>query len=95
LNLKFHTVEFEEFVLDSHRLEDLKAVWESELALNEKRDLTWSIMNQYNAIKGPTKNIINKANQTRTNAQNVFNQDEGQYGNLVRGNGMFKWANVK
>ena len=23
LNLKFHTVEFEEFVLDSHRMEDL------------------------------------------------------------------------
>lgn len=41
LNLKFHTVEFEEFVLDSHRLEDLKVVWGSTLALNEKRDISW------------------------------------------------------
>lgn len=95
LNLKFHTVEFEEFVLDSHRLEDTKAVWESALALNEKRDLTWSIMHQYNEIKGPTKTIINKANETRKKAQNVFNGDENAYNSLIRGNKQFTWATSK
>jgi len=95
LNLKFHTVEFEEFVLDSHRLEDIKAVWESALALNEKRDLTWSIMHQYREIKGPTKTIINKANETRNKAQNVFNGTENAYNSLINGNKKFTWATSK
>lgn len=52
-------------------------------------------MHQYNAIKGPTKTIINKANQTRTNAQNVFNGDENKYNSLMWGNKHFNWATSK
>ena len=92
LNLKFHTVEFEEFVLDGHRLEDIKAIYESDLPFNEKNMLKDIIWRQYNAIKGPTKQIINKANQTRQNAQNVINQNERDVANFLVSNKNMQWA---
>lgn len=92
LNLKFHAVEFEEFVLDTHRVEDIKAIMESDLSLKEKRDVRGSVWRQYDAIKNPTKAIINAANQARKNAQNTVNGDENAVNGLVRGNGQFAWA---
>jgi len=92
LNLKFHAVEFEEFVLDTHRVQDVQAIMESDLALNEKRTLVWQVWGQYDQLKAPTAQIINKANQDRTNAQNVVNNDENAVNGSAKQNQQFTWA---
>jgi len=95
LNLKFHSVEFEEFILDTHRVKDVEQIMESDLALNEKRTLIGHVWAQYEAIKAPTKNIINAANEARTKAQNVVNGNEDQVVTLARRNKEFRWATEK
>jgi hypothetical protein len=92
LNLKFHAVEFEEFVLDTHRIEDVKAINESDLSLKEKRDVKYSVWEQYNGIKNPTKAIINAANQARKEAQNTVNGDENEVKGLAERNSQYVWA---
>lgn len=92
LNTKFHTVEFYEFAYDEHRLEDTKAVYESNLSWSNKWIL-WNVLNgQYNAIKAPAKKLINDSNNARKQAQNVVNQVEGEYINFTRSKGEFRWA---
>lgn len=95
LNLKFHSVEFEEFILDTHRVKDIEQIMESDLALNEKRTLVWHVWAQYDAIKAPTKNIINAANNARKKAQDVLNGNENQVVTLARRNREFAWATEK
>lgn len=70
-------------------------VWNSDLPLHEKRDLQNILWRQYDEIKNPTKALINKANATRTAAQNTVNGLENQVKGLVEQQKNFTWATKK
>jgi hypothetical protein len=97
LNKKFHTVEFVEFELDGHRLEDQKSVFQDDTLSHWGKRTVWvAVARQYNVLRKEAATVINSANGARRQAQKDSTNADREVNKAVRDRKcqMFKWGTL-